>query len=261
MVQLAAGARKWQQERDQERKSKAELEQNYTKLQSDMSKFEKAYGEGGISGFKNLVELLEGKGAFDRFVDEAQAERERWESMDPSERRQVERERELEAERAKASEIEKKYESKLQELTQRQEQAELRTLESKLHPAFDRYRFSGKLGDAVAEHHYDQALWNQAMDRLEKYPEDVELTTALIEKEFRNVAQAFNKVINRQVDQKVQKVITKTKENATRQAQAKVSKSMQSSSESDRFNQSLRSGGSGNIASALTALMQGKVKL
>jgi len=226
-----------------------------------MAKFEKAYGEGGVKGIRALVELLEGPEGLDKFVQEYSAEKDRWESMDPDERTNVIRQQEIESERSKVSKLEQEYKAKLDELTARQEQAEVKTLESKLHPAFDRYRFAGKLGDPVAEHRYDTAIWNQAMEALEQYPDNVELTPAMIEKEFRNVAQAFGKVINKQVDSKVQKVIRKTKEDATRKAQATVSKTMQTSSAAEQFQRDVRSSGSGNIANALRSLMSGQVKL
>jgi hypothetical protein len=261
MVQLAAGARKWQQERDLERAERAKEREEAKKLTEDMGKFEKAYGQGGYEGVKNLVELLEGSGSFDKFLEQATAERDRWDSMTESERREVEFERKQQSEQSRLKELESKYESKLAELTSRQEQAEVKSLESKLHPAFDRYRFAGKLNDPVAEQRLDRALWSQAMESLEAIPENVEITQAMIEKEFRKAAADFSSAVNKQVNQKVQKVIRTTKEDATRKAQATVNKSMKSSGAADQFRKDISQSGSGGLASALRAMVEGRVKL
>jgi hypothetical protein len=261
MVQLAAGARKWQQERDTERAERAKEREESKKLAEDMSKFEKAYGQGGYEGVKNLVELLEGSGSFDKFLASANEERDRWENMSESEKRDIEFERKQTAEQSRLKELESKYESKLAELTSRQEQAEIKSLESKLHPAFDRYRFAGKLNDPIAEQRLDKALWSQAMESLEAVPENVEITQAMIEKEFRKAAAEFSSAVNKQVNQKVQKVIRTTKEDATRKAQATVNKSMKSTGAADQFRKDISQSGSGGLASALRAMVEGRVKL
>lgn len=190
-VQLAYGGRKWQQERDSARTELTQLQEKYNSLEKDWQKVEDSFKSSGVAG---LVNLLEGKeDAFDGWYEKEQARREAWAGMSDSERQSYQREEEARRQELKAKELEEKYEAKLAEIETERERADQRALEAKLHPSFDRYRFSGKLGDEVAEHHYDQALWNQALSNLEELPEDIEITPAMVDKEFRKVSSAFKK--------------------------------------------------------------------
>jgi ribosome-associated translation inhibitor RaiA len=83
----------------------------------------------------------------------------------------------------------------------------------------------------------------------------------MIEKEFRKASAEFSSAVNKQVNQKVQKVIRTTKEDATRKAQATVNKSMSNSGAADQFRKDISQSGSGGLASALRAMVEGRVKL
>lgn len=247
-VALAHGGRKWQQERDTVKSELGKVQTEYKTLKSDFDKLEEAYQSGGVAG---LVNLLEGrKDAFDNWYQQEASRRESFASMSDSERRSYELEQEQLRRDSENQKLREEYESKLSKIQEEKEITETRALESRLHPAFDRYRFSGKLGDEVAEHHYDQAIWNQALSNLEQLPEEIEITQAMIDKEFRTVSAAFRKVINKQVQSGTKKAVEQQKKTATTKAQAKVSRGIKQNSDLDNLKSNLKSG---NIVESLSS--------
>lgn len=250
-VQLAYGGRKWQQERDSARAELTKTQTDYTALKTDWDKVEKAYSENGVAG---LVNLLEGRqDAFDSWYQQEQEKREAFNGMSEYEKQTYYKEEQARKQEAENNKLRQEYESKLKEIQTEREQAETRSLESRLHPAFDRYRFTGTLGDNVAEHHYDQALWNQALSNLEELPNDVELTQAIVDREFRKVAQAFKKVINQQVEKNTKKAVDNKKQAAASKAQATASRGIKKNSELENMRNSMKSG---NIVDSLTSFLK-----
>lgn len=247
-VALAHGGRKWQQERDTAKSELGKVQTEYKTLKSDFNKLEEAYQSGGVAG---LVNLLEGrKDAFDNWYQQEASRRDSFASMSDSERRSYELEQERLSRDSENQKLREEYESKLSKIQEEKEITETRALESRLHPAFDRYRFSGKLGDEVAEHHYDQAIWNQSLSNLEQLPEEIEITQAMIDKEFRTVSAAFRKVINKQVQSGTKKAVEQQKKTATTKAQAKVSRGIKQNSDLDNLKSNLKSG---NIVESLSS--------
>lgn len=250
-VQLAYGGRKWQQERDSARADLTKVQTEYSTLKSDWDKVEKAYSENGVAG---LVNLLEGKqDAFDSWYKQERERREAFESMTDYEKQSYYKEEQARKQEQENQKLRQEYESKLKEIQTEREQTETRALESRLHPAFDRYRFTGSLGDEVAEHHYDKALWNQALSNLEELPENVELTQAIVDREFRKVAQAFKKVINQQVEKNTKKAVDNKKQAAASKAQATASRGIKKNSELENMRNSMKSG---NIVDSLTSFLK-----
>jgi molybdopterin converting factor small subunit len=117
---------------------------------------------------------------------------------------------------ARLAKTDSKMAEKLEEASRFKEEAELKSLESKIHPAFNQYRFAGKLGDADAEHHLDEMLWTKALSNLEQYDE---VTHEAIVKEFSAVAKTLDKVINKKVESKTKEVSKERKRNAKTTAQ------------------------------------------
>lgn len=256
LASLAYGSRKFQVERDQVKQELAKQVEDTAKLKADMDKFETVYAKQGLKG---LITMLEGPEGLDKFVKDYKSEQEKWEDMTPAERNAENRAREAQASAEKDRASKEDYEKRLAELDKRQTEADNKAFESKLHPAFDRYRFAGKLGDAIAEHRLDQAVWSQAMDALQPYEDKgVEITQAMIDKEFRKASQELSSIVNKQVDKKTKVAVQKAKTNAQSKAQATVSKGMKTSSSSEQFKKDI---GSGNIRDALRSVMSGAVKL
>jgi hypothetical protein len=221
-VQMAHGARKWQAERDQALTKAKEVETKYSDLRSNWDVLEQTYQADGIAG---LVDLLEGRqGAFNEWEKSRLDRYEMLKKASPAERelfeakeREITRQREIER-------IRKENEEFRTKVSQEREQAELKSLESSVHPVFDRYRFADKLGDSDTEQMFDEMLWTSALKRLEPYEDKgVPLTSDLIEREFKAVAVALRKRINVQADKKAAKVVEQRKKEATENVQAAVS--------------------------------------
>jgi hypothetical protein len=129
---------------------------------------------------------------------------------------------------------------------QEKETAELRSLESTVHPVFDRYRFADKLGDSDTEQMFDEMLWNAALKRLEPYEEKgLPITADLVEREFKSVSTALRKRINLQAEKKAAKAVEQKKREATENVQAAVSNGYRSSSAAKEAEDLIKSG---NIA-------------
>ena len=220
-VQMAHGARKWQAERDQAVAKAKDVETRYSDLRSNWDTLEQAYQSSGVEG---LIDLLEGRqGAFSEWEKSRIDRHEMLKKASPAEKelfasqeRELSRQREIEKMRKENEEFRSK-------ISQEREQAELRSLESNVHPAFDRYRFADKLGDSDTEQMFDEMLWTSALKRLEPYEEKGLLTADIIEKEFKSVSVALRKRINVQADKKAAKVVEQKKREATENVQAAVS--------------------------------------
>lgn len=251
----AAGMRKFQAERDNLKKELSAVSEQFSEVNDAYEKLNNAFGKEGVKG---VVKLLAGADGIEKFIEEELAHKEYLANLTPNEKYRLEMEEKerswqerLEAERLQREEFEKKFQ-------QREEEAAIRQLESKLHPAFDRYRFAGKLNDPVTENHLDKAIWKEVTDRLAEYPEDVELTPALVDKEVRQAAAIFNKVIKAQTEKKVKSTITKKKNEASKRAQVAATKGLGGDAEKRKFVSNMKSG---NITDAFSQMFSGKVKI
>jgi hypothetical protein len=236
---LAAGARKWQKERDDARKTLTEVKAEKEKADSDWQRLETAYKEDGIRG---LVNLLEGKDVYSDFLDQEIQKKREYDALSPQQKEALDLRKQSEKDKLEAAKVRTDYEKKLAEINKKQQEAEAAALNSKVTPAFEKYSFSGKLGDPVSEAEFDEMLWNKAIANLEKIPESIELTKAMIDKEFRMVSQRMQKHLNSQVQKKVTQVIDKTKQAATSKAQAQVRKGLTKPSEMDEVRKQARGG-------------------
>lgn len=242
-VQLAHGARKWQAERDQALSAKSELEGKVNELSSNWQTLENAYQTGGVAA---LVDLLEGRqGAYNEW-EKSRVERYNFlQKATPAQRELFEAKEKEAAREAELARIRKESEDFRNSILAEKEAASLKSLEGTVHPAFDRYRFADKLGDADTEAMFDEMLWNNALKRLEPYEEKgVPLTADLVEREFKAVSTALRKRINVQAEKKAAKAVEQKKREATENAQAAISAGYKSNS----INQeAMKLAGEGNI--------------
>lgn len=216
----AAGMRKFQADRDREIQSRKQLETKLQERENDWNKLEEAYAKGP----GELFDLLAGsKGAFDAYISKHIEKQEFLKNATPEEIRALEAEERAQLQAKELEKIRQENEKFRKEMLGQKEQAETAALESKVHPAFDKYRFADKLGDADDEQLFDEMLWNSALKRLEPYEEQgLDLTPELIEKEFRTVAQSIRKRIGVQAEKKADRVIEQKKQEAKENIQAKV---------------------------------------
>jgi hypothetical protein len=181
----------------------------------------RVYSDKGVEG---LVDLLEGKpGAYkDRLKREMDKAR-FLENASPEEIEALEQRESNDRNAKELEKIRKENEEFRKQMTEKEERAQLASLESQVHPAFDKYRFADKLGNADDELMFDEMLWNSALKRLEPYEEKgIDLSPELVEREFRTVATAIRKRIGLQAEKKASKVIEQKKKEATENVQAKV---------------------------------------
>lgn len=220
-LQLAHGARKWQAERDQARQEAQQLKSKTEELSSNWNALETAFQKGGVEG---VIDLLEGRnGAYQSWLKKQIDRHEFLRDATPEERAALEAREKADKSSRELERIRKENEEFRKQMVQEKEQAELKSLESRVHPVFDKYRFADKLGDANDEHMFDEMLWNSALKRLEPYEEQgLTITPDLIEREFRNVAIAIRKRIGLQAEKKAAKVVEQRKQEATENVQAKV---------------------------------------
>lgn len=218
-VQMAYGARKWQAERDEARNQLKERDSRDAQKDADWQKLETAFQQ----GYDVLIDTLAGRqGAFDEFVAQKR-QRVELQKNNPEAFAALEA-KELADKLAKELEKQKSENEKFKKsVTEDREAAEVKALESRVNPVFQKYRFADKLGNPHNEQMIDEMLWNSAMKRLEPYEEqNLDLTPDIIDKEFRAAAQSIRSVIGTQAEKKAAKVVEQKKQEATENAQAKV---------------------------------------
>lgn len=237
---MAAGMRKFQAERDNLRKEYEEFKTANEKPIQYWNKIQEVYDNNGIPG---LVNFLEGKdNAFDELVDQTVKEREWRANASPEEIRlhqerleQSKKNQELEALKRELEEIKNSQMSA-------KEEAELSSLKAEINPVFDKYRFAGKLNNPAHEHMLDEMLWNNALKQLESLPDDMEVSSATINKIFRDYSNNLRTLVNKQVDKKVQKAVAQKKRTATENAQVKASKSLANAKQGETAQDMLKQG-------------------
>lgn len=219
----------------------------------NFERLSEAWSKDGIRGL--VAALTHGKQSWDDVYEMERQHREQLSKMSPEQRaaydEKVARE---EAERArKASDDRvKEIERKLQE---KEERAERATLQSYMEPAFNRFRFDGKLDDPVREAELDELLWDGVRAQLQRLPEDTELTAELIRKTFARKARALNETIERGVRKETKKVMKQKKTEAKEQAQARMVSSKRGPSSKEK--EVRRAWRNGNPVSAVIAALRG----
>lgn len=239
-IALSYGARKWQKERDEARTKLEEVTKEFSGLSEDWNKVEKAYQDRGVEG---LVDLLEGEeGAYSKFIKQEISRIQNFENMSDSEKDVWQAKREIDKQTRDNKRLQADYEKKLAEINAAQERTTKQQLEASLHPAFDRNRFKGRLGNEVAEHRLDKAIWTEAMAELEALPENVEITPAIASKIFRKVKKDLDAVLAEQSDRKVKSAMDRTKKSAASKARATVTKGLSGSQQVEAFKSDMRKG-------------------
>lgn len=217
--ELAAGARKWQAERDQEKAARTRDSEVHQKDRRVLDALEAAYAERGEAG---VIDLIAGKpGASQDFI-QRQIDRAKFlEKASPAEVAQLEQKERLEQLERELSKQRTESEAREKRIVEERETAELRSLESTVHPVFEKHRFDGKLGSSDDEAMFDEMLWNTALKRLKPFEDQgTPMTRELVDREFRMVAAALRKRIGVQAEKKAAAVVDQKKQEATENAQA-----------------------------------------
>lgn len=257
--ELAAGMRKFQAERDKalaEAKSAKAVQAEHADLTKSWSALEEAFDKNGVAGLVNL--LSKKPGSYEQFIEAEVARRQRKAEASPSELKSIELEERLEAAERVAAAREKQVQEYLEKGKSERETAEKRSAEAVLHPTFNKYRFAGQLGDEGLEGRLDSAIWEQSRAELSKLPDDVEITPAMVDKTFRDIAGSFRKAIKGQAEKVTNAAITARKVNASEAAAAAATAS------APRAGQTARDGlvsniKSGNLKDSILAALTGKI--
>jgi len=246
--EMAAGMRKFQAERDQERQRAKTLDEELSTLKSTWDSLEDAYQNGGVEG---VIDLLEGReGASKEYIAKRLEQERLKESMSPDERARLELEERLELDRKAKSQQERIRQKEMEELRAKLEEADEKETRALITPAFERYRFKGKLGDEVAEHHFDQAVWMQALSNLEKL-DDSEITADVIDREFERVSSAFARAAKQQASKATKQAVETKKRQAKTQAAVSAMKGVNTESKEKDLMSRLWKGDSTNVLKEL----------
>jgi len=219
---MARGARKWQAQKDETEKKFTALDTEHRNLKSNWEALEQAFSKQGVEG---VIDLLEGRsGAYQAHLEQQLRRAEFLKNATPEEKANLEA-REIAAKQARELERERAENKKFREDMQKErETAELRSLESRLHPEFEKYRFRGKLGDTTDEHMFDEMLWTTALKKLEPYEEKgLEITPEMVSTAFRSVSQSLRKRIVSHGEKVAQKAVETKKAQAAERVQSTVS--------------------------------------
>lgn len=255
-AEMAFGMRKFQSERDRLQKWKTENESKLTELSEAWQAIEQAHSKEGVRG---LVNLLVGEpDAYDKHVQKLIEEAKFKENASPDELARFEAAQEAERIRRENEQIRKELMKEREQQLQAKEQAELRSLQEKLNPAYSKWSFEGKLGDPELEEQYNTALWQLSINRLKSLPETEELTPTVINRTFQEVASRFNKAVTTQTKKKVAQTVQKKKDAASTKAAALANNGVRQSAVVEEFKGHLKNG---NIVDSMKMFLSGKVKI
>lgn len=251
----AYGFRKMQAERDNVSSKLKEIEPKYTELKQGWDALENAYQNGGVEG---LIDLLGGKKGYYSEWKKGELEKElRYQNASDAEKREIELREKLERLEKESSLREKRAAEEAERAVAEREEAQLRSLESQVAPAFNKHRFAGTLGDSSKEARLDKAIWDQALATLEALPDDVQLTPQMIEREFKQIATEFRAIIGKEAQVQAKRVIENKKQAAQTQVAA-AARSVPPSSIQNSMTSNIKKGGIGGLTDALMDVLRSR---
>lgn len=258
-ISMAAGARKWQAERDQLRTKLQEQETSAKDVQEAWNAVSNAYESQGIEG---LVDLLAAEqGAYQKWF-QSQLQKElakRDASPDELERIQLkERLDRMERERALES---RKLKEREEAIGKERAAAEEAQIQSIVNPAFDKVRFAGTLGNEQLEDRLDRTVWSEAIDILANIEEQqgrAAVTPAVTRKVFQEVAESLRGALQVKAKEEAAAASEVRKAQAATKVAAKA-QTVQGSrqTEAESFKKNIADG---NWSAALTSMLSGRVK-
>lgn len=245
----AYGFRRMQADRDNLKAELAKVQPRAQELEANWSTLEKTYSEGGIEG---LVDLLGGKKGHFKEWRASEIEKEaRYAGASEVERKNIELEEKLSRIEREATAREKRVAEETTRSQAAQSEAQLKGLENQLTPAFNKHRLAGSLGDSSKEAFFDQAIWDHSIKQLEKLPDNVELTPALIEREFRAASALVRATIGKQASAQAKSVLDKKKQAAQVQVAAAATRNTRPGTAEQNMATNIRKGGVNGLTDAL----------
>lgn len=239
-VKMAGLARKKQAEADTISRELKELKPKYEESLKFEQAIENAFNSEGIPGLINLVSGEDG--AYEKWFTQEYERRRAKEDATPAELERIELQEQLERERKQRERIQREREEELNRSKEERSRNEQVKLENMMHPAFNKHRFAGKLGDASLEADVDSMVWSRAINAIGEIPDDVELTPRLVEREFRKAANSLNKLVERQTKSKVSTAIQNKKKDAASKVAIAATKGQQATNVNDEMTKAIAGG-------------------
>lgn len=204
------------------------------------NKLDEAFVKSGPLGV--IRSMKGGSEALEALIEEKIAEREAVAAMSPEEKRIWEKEQEAAHGNKEVERLRAQLEARDKADQERAEQAKVAEIEKLVTPAFERYRFQGKLNNEEHEYILDKMLWTQVEDELNDLPEEIPLTQAMVDSTYRNTAAKIRKMMSLQADTKVKKIVDNKKAKALASAQVAAKSKIVKKSQSDKLAEALQTG-------------------
>lgn len=243
-IKMAAGMRKFQAERDQAKTELQSMKPQFEELQGVYDTLNSAWSKQGVEG---VVNLLGGENAYKQLEESIVSRYKFLEKASPEQKKSFELEQELLKERTERERFQRQIEEGLSQTKAAREAAQAKEAEAMVYPAFEKYRFTGKLGDPDTEHRLDQAIWAQTLAVLESLPEGA-VNQTVIDREFRLAASAFSKAIGKQAGAQAKKVVESKKQDAQASLSKAAAKGMKNATADATWRDTL---GKGDVRSAI----------
>ena len=195
---MAAGARKWQSERDEFKTQLDEMSGKYTELKETMDYLEEIKDD-----HADLFEAITGNTLESKFQEWAEEQNmlsgmtENEKSMYLSNQEHTKRMREVERQKV---ELQKQLDKAEKE---RQEAAEAKQT-SIANPVFFKYNFDNELGDPKAEYRLNNMLWSEAKKELSAYDS---VTPDMVEETFERISNEVRTAFNIKAKNEVKKTV------------------------------------------------------
>lgn len=224
------GMRKMQTERDAANKKIEEM----SKELATFELLKRAYEDDGVEGIIDTIAGQGQKGFHQTYLTKKLEEQEWLKRASPEQLHAKELQERLNRLERDQARREAEVTDKLTKAEKHREETEQRQLDSMFLPAMDKYGFKGKLGDSEAEELFDDNLFESVKRNLSKLvsegDQDIEVTPALIEQEFKKVSSIMNKRVSQQVEKKTDSIIQQKKNDAKEAVQSQVKSSYKQSS-------------------------------
>lgn len=235
-VRMAARMQKFQSEKDRLAAKLEARDKEFSELKGVLDRLEQYRDDP-----KAMVKIFSGgKMDFDQVIKSEMEKARIREEATPEERAQMDLQEKLTHTENERKRLEKMLNDHLTEAKTAKAEAQLNSYKAKLEPAFEKLRYAGKLGDPVAEESIDRTLWRETISRLEEYPETVEMTQEMVNKEFKAVRAVLDKIVKIQADERVKKVSAERKAKAKETAQIQATRGNEHTSVEKEFAQKVR---------------------
>ena len=237
----AAGMRKFQRERDEARKQLKEKESKLVEQQSLWGKIEEAASK---NDYNELMKIMTGgKTDFDTLLKSRMERAKLIEETPEEDRVKFYQEDEISQLKSTVTKQSQEIEKLLNKVKAEKEEIETKSVQSRINPAFEKYRFAGKLGNSAAEHKLDKMIWNDALASLEELGlDESELTSEIIEKEFKAAAELLGSVTKQQAAQATKQISQQRQKEAQEAAQLQQVKGYVGSNVKKEAAEKIRSG-------------------